>query len=224
MSRSPRNRTAPSGSYRTLTGKGRSSRPGKNIWRSACPISSRRCGSCESSRAIDSRSTRSPTCGRSWSDIPPKRLIFAAFSRKDGCNSSVRLDVMPDDNMPGGETFIRQMQYGKGYYREKLGVDVTAGWLIDTFGHHAQLPQLLTKGGFKTFWFVRGVPRRISPPSSSGRGSTGPGSRRSICRTATPSCIGSPNDTAKFKAFASRGSTCCRPNSHGPRPRRSLGA
>ena len=35
------------------------------------------------------------------------------------------LDVMPDDNMPGGETFIRQMQYGKGYYREKLGVDVT---------------------------------------------------------------------------------------------------
>ena len=24
------------------------------------------------------------------------------------------LDVMPDDNMPGGETFIRQMQYGKG--------------------------------------------------------------------------------------------------------------
>ena len=73
------------------------------------------------------------------------------------------LDVMPDDNMPGGETFIRQMQYGKGYYRDKLGVDVTSGWLIDTFGHHAQLPQLLTKGGFKTFWFVRGVPRAGFP-------------------------------------------------------------
>ncbi len=70
---------------------------------------------------------------------------------------------MPDDNMPGGETFIRQMQYGKGYYRDKLGVDVTSGWLIDTFGHHAQLPQLLAKGGFKTFWFVRGVPRQDFP-------------------------------------------------------------
>ena len=59
------------------------------------------------------------------------------------------LDVMPDDNMPGGETFIRQMQYGKGYYRDKLGVDVTSGWLIDTFGHHAQLPQLLDQGGLQ---------------------------------------------------------------------------
>jgi alpha-mannosidase len=73
------------------------------------------------------------------------------------------LDVMPDDNMPGGETFIRQMQYGKGYYRDKLGIDVTTGWLIDTFGHHAQLPQLLAKGGYKTFWFVRGVPRQEHP-------------------------------------------------------------
>src|SRR6476659_10040137 len=53
------------------------------------------------------------------------------------------LDVMPDDNMPGGETFVRQMQYGKGYYRAKLGVDVTTGWLLDSFGHHAQMPQLL---------------------------------------------------------------------------------
>ena len=72
-------------------------------------------------------------------------------------------DVMPDDNMPGGETFVRQMQYGKGYYRDKLGVDVTSGWLIDSFGHHGQLPQLLAQGGYKTFWFVRGVPRQQHP-------------------------------------------------------------
>ena len=72
---------------------------------------------------------------------------------------------MPDDNMPGGETFVRQMQYGKGYYRQKLGVDVTSGWLIDTFGHHAQMPQLLAKGGFKTFWFVM----RCAAPGFPGR-------------------------------------------------------
>ena len=65
--------------------------------------------------------------------------------------------------MPGGETFVRQMQYGKGYYRDKLGVDVTAGWLIDSFGHHAQMPQLLVKAGYKTFWFVRGVPAQDHP-------------------------------------------------------------
>ena len=70
---------------------------------------------------------------------------------------------MPDVNMPGGETFVRQMQYGKGYYRDKLGVDVTTGWLLDTFGHHAQMPQLLAQGGFKSFWFFRGVPRQDYP-------------------------------------------------------------
>src|SRR3954463_15499752 len=43
------------------------------------------------------------------------------------------LDVMPDANMPGGETFVRQMQYGKRYYRDRLGVDVTTGWQLDTF-------------------------------------------------------------------------------------------
>jgi alpha-mannosidase len=70
---------------------------------------------------------------------------------------------MPDDNMPGGETFIRQMIYGKGYYREKLGVDVTTGWQLDTFGHHAQMPQLMRLGGYKSFWFFRGVPRQDFP-------------------------------------------------------------
>ncbi len=73
------------------------------------------------------------------------------------------MDVMPDVNTPGGETFVRQIQYGKGYYREKLGVDVTVAWLVDTFGHHGQMPQILKLGGYKSFWFSRGVPRHDFP-------------------------------------------------------------
>jgi alpha-mannosidase len=68
------------------------------------------------------------------------------------------LDIMPDVNMPSGESFIRQMLYGKAYYRENLGVEATVGWFLDTFGHHAQMPQLLKLGGYKSFWFARGVP------------------------------------------------------------------
>ena len=64
---------------------------------------------------------------------------------------------MLDVNMPGGESFVRQVLYGKGYFRQKLGVDVTVGWQLDTFGHHAQMPQLLKLGGYKSFWFFRGV-------------------------------------------------------------------
>jgi alpha-mannosidase len=94
---------------------------------------------------------------------PAEEADFRRFLAEGRLQLAGALDVMPDDNMPGGETFIRQMQYGKGYYRDKLGIDVTSGWLLDSFGHHAQMPQLLALGGFKSFWFFRGVPRQDFP-------------------------------------------------------------
>jgi alpha-mannosidase len=66
-------------------------------------------------------------------------------------------DVMLDVNIPSGESWIRQVLYGKGYYRQVLGVDVTTGWALDTFGHHAQMPQLLKLAGYQSYWFQRGV-------------------------------------------------------------------
>jgi len=75
------------------------------------------------------------------------------------------LNVMPDDNMPSGESFIRQMLYAKGYCRDALGVEVKVGWLLDTFGHHAQMPQLLRLAGYNSFWFFRGVENREKMPS-----------------------------------------------------------
>ena len=75
------------------------------------------------------------------------------------------LDIMPDDNMPSGESFVRQMLYAKGYVRDVLGVEVKTGWLLDTFGHHAQLPQILRLAGYDSFWFGRGVEDRRNMPS-----------------------------------------------------------
>ena len=66
-------------------------------------------------------------------------------------------DVMLDVNIPSGESWVRQVLYGKNYFKQSLGVDVTTGWAIDTFGHHAQMPQLLKLAGFKSYWFSRGV-------------------------------------------------------------------
>jgi alpha-mannosidase len=75
------------------------------------------------------------------------------------------LMVMPDDNMPSGESFVRQIFYGKHFAMDALGTDVRTGWLLDTFGHNAQLPQLLRLGGYNSFWFFRGVEDRSSTPS-----------------------------------------------------------
>lgn len=72
-------------------------------------------------------------------------------------------DTMHDTNIPSGESIVRQMLYGKTYLRRELGVDVTVGWGIDTFGHSAQMPQLLRLAGYKSLWFVRGVPNRQMP-------------------------------------------------------------
>jgi alpha-mannosidase len=94
---------------------------------------------------------------------PEEATAFRKFVAEGRLQLVLGMDVMPDVNMPGGETFIRQILYGKGYYREQLGVDVSNCWLIDTFGHHAQLPQLLRLAGYKTFWFSRGVPSRQHP-------------------------------------------------------------
>ena len=74
------------------------------------------------------------------------------------------MDIMPDVNMPSGESFIRQVLYGKRYWRETLGVEVKSGWLLDTFGHHAQMPQLLKLAGLQSYWFFRGV-QRVDTPS-----------------------------------------------------------
>jgi alpha-mannosidase len=61
----------------------------------------------------------------------------------------------PDCNVPAGESYVRHALYGKRYFRQKLGVEVTAGWNPDTFGHNGGLPQILAKSGFKTYTFFR---------------------------------------------------------------------
>ena len=65
--------------------------------------------------------------------------------------------VMPDVNMPGGESFVRQVLVGKRWFRETLGVEVDIAWQLDTFGHHAQIPQLMRQAGYKSMWTQRGV-------------------------------------------------------------------
>ena len=88
---------------------------------------------------------------------PEEAAAFRQFVQEGRLAIVGGTDVMPDVNMPGGESFVRQVLYGKGYFRQKLGVDVTVGWQLDTFGHHPQMPQLLKLGGYKSFWTQRGM-------------------------------------------------------------------
>ncbi len=46
-------------------------------------------------------------------------------------------------NLPDGECFVRNQHMGLEWVRETWGVAVETGWLVDTFGIHAQMPQLM---------------------------------------------------------------------------------
>ncbi|MEZ5415044.1 MAG: glycoside hydrolase family 38 C-terminal domain-containing protein [Opitutaceae bacterium] len=61
----------------------------------------------------------------------------------------------PDCNLPSTESFVRQSLYGKTYFRDEFGVDVRIGYNVDSFGHAAELPQLLAGAGFTHYVFMR---------------------------------------------------------------------
>lgn len=67
------------------------------------------------------------------------------------CEPTGGMWVEPDCNLPSGESLIRQILYGKNYFRCKFNRDIKIAWLPDTFGFNWQLPQILAKSGFMGF-------------------------------------------------------------------------
>ncbi|MGI9070419.1 MAG: hypothetical protein ACR2JB_03585 [Bryobacteraceae bacterium] len=88
---------------------------------------------------------------------PVEAAIFREFLAQGRLQIAGGTDTMHDNNMPSGESIVRQYLLGKRYFLEKLNYDVTTGWALDTFGHNAQMPQILKLAGMKSYWFQRGV-------------------------------------------------------------------
>ncbi len=53
--------------------------------------------------------------------------------------------VEPDTNVPSGESLVRQLLYGKRYFREEFKKEMDTLWLPDVFGYSATLPQILKR-------------------------------------------------------------------------------
>ena len=75
--------------------------------------------------------------------------------------------LQPDCNMPSGETFVRQISVGKGYFAEKFGVEPTVAYNFDSFGHSVGLPQILAKNGYTAYMACR--PRKDAQFTYPGR-------------------------------------------------------
>lgn len=73
--------------------------------------------------------------------------------------------IQPDCNVPSGESVIRQALYGKRYFKAKFGLDVPAGYNVDSFGHPGTFPMLLRHTGSDSYTFMRPGPHEMDLPA-----------------------------------------------------------
>jgi hypothetical protein len=59
--------------------------------------------------------------------------------------------IEPDCNLPSGESFVRQLLYGKGWIRDRYGIDIRVGWNPDSFGYAWTLPMIFKGAGIDYF-------------------------------------------------------------------------
>ncbi|MCC2732558.1 hypothetical protein LK486_18875, partial [Fusicatenibacter saccharivorans] len=60
--------------------------------------------------------------------------------------------VEADGMLPAGESLIRQIAYGRKYFKEHLGVEPKGVWLPDSFGYTGAWPQIARRAGYE--WFL----------------------------------------------------------------------
>jgi alpha-mannosidase len=83
--------------------------------------------------------------------------------------------VLPDEILVGGESLVRNLLLGRRVCR-RFGVEPSgAGYMPDSFGHPAQLPQILAGFGLRTFLFSRGMGDEIDDVGVAFRWRAGPG-------------------------------------------------
>jgi len=133
---------------------------------------------------------------------PEEEATFRKFVAEGRLELVGGTDIMLDVNMPSGESWVRHALYGKGYFRDKLGLDVTVGWALDTFGHHAQMPQLLKLAGFKSYWFQRGVLTPETAPEFLLQGIDGTQIPAFVLGQGEQGFYDTPKHAAQFERFA----------------------
>ena len=63
--------------------------------------------------------------------------------------------VVPDMSMPSGESLYMQAILGRKYLSEQFGYTPRSAFIADCWGHHAQLPQIISQSGYDYYVFSR---------------------------------------------------------------------
>jgi alpha-mannosidase len=80
--------------------------------------------------------------------------LFKAIAKKAAegrWEASGSMWVEADCNIPSGESLVRQILFGKGFFKKEFGTDNVFLWLPDVFGYNWAMPQILKKSGIDVF-------------------------------------------------------------------------
>ncbi len=103
--------------------------------------------------------------------------------------------VEADRNLPNAESMVRHLLYTRRYLSGLLGIDpdsLDLDFEPDTFGHHQNVPEILSDAGVRYYYHCRGS-KYMPPPARCGRpGATRhvlvAGARRLACSCAMTCC------------------------------------
>lgn len=77
------------------------------------------------------------------------------FARQGQLECQGGMWVEADCNLPSGEALVRQLLWGKDFFRREFGQEMDVCWLPDVFGYNGNLPQILKKSGIPYFMTIK---------------------------------------------------------------------
>ncbi len=84
-------------------------------------------------------------------EAPEKYEELKALVKEGRWEPEGAMYLEPDCNLVSGESFVRQLIFGKRFFKEEFGIDSRVLFLPDVFGYSAALPQILKKSGVDYF-------------------------------------------------------------------------
>ncbi len=96
-------------------------------------------------------------------EVAPHQRFRIAKLIEDGRLAVGPWYILPDEFLVSGEATVRNLLFGKKVTAD-FGSVQKVGYLPDSFGHLAQMPQILNLAGIDSFFFTRGMGHKADDP------------------------------------------------------------
>ena len=74
--------------------------------------------------------------------------------------------IQPDCNLPGAENMAKQIEIGRDWFKQHLGLFPKIGYNVDSFGHTAALPDILSAHGQQNYVMMRPMAHETKLPAN----------------------------------------------------------